>query len=94
MHKSSLSYIGIATDVERRLSEHNDSGKGSHGSKIKGSWFTSFNGPWKLVMMISGFSKTAHVACEHWLKIMSKESKYNGTGGRVKAFAESMLTPD
>lgn len=73
LHKTTLSYIGIAVDVDRRLEEHNANSKGLSGSKIKGSWFTSFNGPWKLVMTVGGFTRTAHVACEHKLKLMSKE---------------------
>ena len=50
--KSCVSYIGIATDPIRRLKEHNDKGKGHHESKKPGSWFTSYNGPWKLVFYI------------------------------------------
>ena len=36
------SYIGIATDVDRRLKEHNSKGKGHNENNRPGSWYTAF----------------------------------------------------
>ena len=76
LYNPKLSYIGIATDVDRRLVEHNEREKGFGGQKQKGSWFTSFNGPWKLVQHVSGFKSSAQVAIEFRLKKDSKEPKW------------------
>lgn len=53
--KEHLSYIGVATDPDRRADEHNSRMKGFKGN---GSWFTMMNGPWKMVMHIHGFPET------------------------------------
>ena len=58
---------------------------------MKGSWFTSFNGPWKLVQYIEGFTTTAHFACELRLKAESKMAKYHGTTGRIRLLHDILL---
>ena len=35
--------------------------------------FTSYHGPWKIAVHISGFVGTCHQACEHKLKTMSSQ---------------------
>ena len=56
--KPHLSYIGVATDPDRRADEHNSRKKGNLGH---GSWFTCFNGPFKLVLHMNGFQETGHL---------------------------------
>lgn len=69
--KDHLSYIGVATEPDRRADEHNNRHKGHKGV---GSWFTCFNGPWKMAMHICGFKDTCFRQCESRLKTMSKTS--------------------
>lgn len=62
-------------------------GKGATPGKLKGSWFTCFNGPWRLCFHITGFVATSQQSCEHKLKMMGKLKTFRGTSGRVKACA-------
>ena len=77
-----LPYVGITTDINRRAGEHNSRGKGGKGN---GSWFTSFNGPWKMVCNITGFNLTGFRACELKLKSIMPKSKYTGASGKILA---------
>ena len=51
-------YVGLTTDVERRLREHND-GKSSHTAKFK---------PWRLVTYVAFTSRVKAQAFEVYLK--------------------------
>lgn len=51
-------YIGITTDVERRLSDHN-AGKSVHTNKFK---------PWSLITYIAFTDKTKALEVEKYLK--------------------------
>jgi predicted GIY-YIG superfamily endonuclease len=78
--RPNLPYVGITRDVERRAEEHNKRGKGGKGA---GSWYTSFNGPWRMILNITGFVETGFRACELKLKTIVPKSKYKGASGKV-----------
>lgn len=73
--RPNLPYVGITWDVARRADEHNGRGKGGKGA---GSWFTSFNGPWRMILHITGFIDTGFRACELKLKSIVPKSKFKG----------------
>ncbi len=62
-------YTGITTDLDRRLSEHND-------SKL-GAKYTSGRRPVKLVYSQVMNGKSEACKCEYRIKKLSKEEKIN-----------------
>jgi predicted GIY-YIG superfamily endonuclease len=89
--KPGLPYVGITTDINRRADEHNKRGKGGKGA---GSWFTSFNGPWKMICNITGFNLTGFRACELKLKSIMPKSKYTGASGKILALIYCLTHQD
>lgn len=51
-------YIGLTTDLERRLAEHN-SGKSTHTSKFR---------PWRIMTYVAFTDENKAIAFEHYLK--------------------------
>ena len=84
MGRPNLPYVGITRDVTRRADEHNSWGKGGKGA---GSWFTSFNGPWRMICHITGFVDTGFRACELKLKSIEPKSRYKGATGKLVGLA-------
>jgi putative endonuclease len=66
-------YVGYTSDIERRLSEHNDV------KESKKKMYTHKNGPWKLVYKEDGFVTRSEA--------MKREKYLKGSRGRQKVKA-------
>jgi len=62
-------YVGLTTDLQRRLAEHN-----SDDRRKNGGHFTFGKGPWYVVHSETDLAHPAAIARERWLK--------SGTGRR------------
>lgn len=72
--ENNVSYIGITTDINRRIKQHNKIIKG-------GAKFTNrFPPKWKLVMLTNFMNKSDALKLEYKLK------KYSGINDRINAF--------
>ena len=71
---NNVSYIGITTDIDRRLKQHNKLLTG--GAK----YTTRFTPKWELVIITDFMNKSEALKLEYKLK------KYSGINERLKAF--------
>lgn len=71
---SNVSYIGITTDIDRRIKQHNKIIKG--GAK----YTNRFTPKWELIRITNFMSKSEALKLEYKLK------KYSGINQRLKAF--------
>ncbi|BCH21905.1 hypothetical protein MesoLjLb_16900 [Mesorhizobium sp. L-8-3] len=70
-------YVGLTTDLRRRLEEHN-AGKSLHTSKFK---------PWRLTTYIAFADQAKAIAFERYLKSGSGHASQAGACGRPSCFA-------
>ena len=68
-------YAGIATDVERRLQEHNGAKKGPKSARGKGARYTSARRPVCLVYEVQCASRSAALKEEHRIKQLTRRQK-------------------
>jgi putative endonuclease len=78
IHNKNRCYIGISTDIERRLKQHNKIIPG--GAKAT----SMFDGGWVLVAYLSGFNDRS--SASRWEKIVKSRSR--GLEKRLKSIKE------